>query len=52
MIETIRTFFGKLRGQGRTVVEQGLVWRCTRCNHIFLTRTTAETHPCPDQKVN
>ena len=52
MIEKIRTFWGKLRGQGRTVVEQGLVWRCTKCNHVFLTRTTAEQHPCPDQKLN
>jgi len=51
MIEKIRTFFGRLRSRGETVVEQGSVWRCTQCNHIFLTQITAERHPCPDQKV-
>jgi len=55
MLEAIRTFVGKLRGQHgerSTIVEQGFVWRCTECNHVFLTRTTAEQHPCPDQKLN
>jgi uncharacterized C2H2 Zn-finger protein len=52
MIEAIKTFWGKVRGQGRTVVEQGLVWRCTRCNMIFLTRSAGERHPCQDPKVN
>ena len=55
MLEAIRTFVGKLRGQHgerSTIVEQGFVWRCTRCNMIFLTRTTGEQHPCPDQKLN
>jgi len=48
MIEAIKNFFSKRS----TIVAQGFVWRCTRCNHIFITKTTAEQHPCPDQKVN
>jgi rubrerythrin len=52
MLEAIKTFFGRLRGRGETVVAQGFVWRCTQCNFIFLTRTIAEKHPCQDQKVN
>lgn len=48
MLETIKKFFSKRS----TIVEQGFVWRCTECNHIFLTRTTAEQHLCPDQKLN
>jgi rubrerythrin len=51
MIEAIKTFFGRLRKRN-IIVEQGLVWRCTQCDHIFLTQTTAEQHPCQDQKVN
>ena len=47
MLEAIKKYFRK-----KTIVEQGLVWRCTECNHVFLTKTTAEKHPCPDQKVN
>jgi rubrerythrin len=48
MLEALKKIF-KPRGK---IVEQGLVWRCTECNHVFLTKTTAEKHPCPDQKVN
>ena len=48
MIEAIKKLFRK-RGD---IVEQGFVWRCTRCNHIFLTKTAGEQHPCQDQKVN
>jgi hypothetical protein len=54
MLEAIRTFFGKLRGERgerRTIVEQGLVWRCTQCKLIFLTRTAGDEHSCQDQKV-
>jgi rubrerythrin len=55
VLEAIKTFWGKVRGlhgERSTIVEQGFVWRCTECNHVFLTRTTAEQHPCPDQKLN
>jgi len=46
MLEKIRTFFGKQRERGRTIVEQGLVYRCTKCNLLFLTRTAGEQHKC------
>ena len=49
MIEMIRTFFGKLRGQHgakRTVVEEGNLWRCTDCKMVFVTATAAKSHPC------
>jgi hypothetical protein len=55
MLEAVRTFWGKLRGlrgERNTIVEQGLVWRCTSCHTIFLTRTAGEQHQCQDQKVN
>jgi len=54
MIEAIRTFFGKLRGERgerRTIVEQGMVYRCTQCQLIFLTKAAGEQHQCQDQKV-
>jgi hypothetical protein len=55
MIEAIRTFFGKIRGERgnrRTIVEQGFVYRCTQCQLIFLTRTAGEQHQCQDPRVN
>jgi len=45
MLEKIRTFFRKRK----TIVEQGLVWRCTKCNLIFLTRTAGEQHECRER---
>jgi hypothetical protein len=53
MLETIRTFFGKLRGERgdrKTIVEQGLVYRCTKCQLIFLTRTAGEKHKCMEAR--
>jgi len=47
MIEVIKTFFGKLRGiygERRVVVEQGLLWKCTKCGLIFLNRKEGEKH--------
>jgi len=47
MIEAIRTFFGKMRGahsQRRVVVEEGLIWKCTKCHFIFLTKEEGERH--------
>ena len=52
MLETIRTFFGKvrgLRGERKTIVEQGFVYRCTKCQLIFLTRTAGENHECRER---
>jgi len=49
MIEAIRTFFGKVRGERgerKTIVNQGLVYRCTKCNLLFLTKTAGEQHDC------
>ena len=49
MIEKIRTFFGRLRGQHggrRTVVEEGQLWRCTKCKMIFLNKRIADEHLC------
>lgn len=45
MIETIKKFFKK----DRQIVEQGFVWRCTKCNLIFLTRTAGEQHDCRER---
>ena len=53
MLEVIRTFFGKLRGERgerKTIVEQGLVYRCTKCQLIFLTRTAGEKHKCMEAR--
>ena len=55
MIEAIRTFWGKvrgLRGERQTIVEQGRVYRCTKCQLIFLTESAGEQHQCQDQKLN
>ncbi len=49
MIEAIRTFFGKSRGEHgerRTVVQEGLVWRCSNCYLIFLTKSAGDDHKC------
>jgi hypothetical protein len=52
MIEAIRTFFGKMRGERgerKTIVNQGLVYRCTKCNLLFLTKTAGEQHDCRER---
>jgi hypothetical protein len=52
MLEAIRTFFGKLRGERgdrRTIVEQGFVYRCTKCQLIFLTKSAGEQHECRER---
>jgi hypothetical protein len=46
MLEAIRTFFGKLRRRGNVVVEQGTLWRCTKCHLIFTTKLAGEQHDC------
>jgi hypothetical protein len=55
MLEAIRTFWGKVRGlhgERKTIVEQGLVYRCTQCHLIFTTKSAGEQHKCQDQKLN
>jgi len=52
MLELIRTFWGKLRGRGKVVVEEGQLWRCTKCHLIFLTKNKAGEHTCLEQKAN
>lgn len=47
MIETIKTFFGRMRGlhgQRKVIVEEGLLWKCTKCGLIFLNRKEGEKH--------
>ena len=55
MLEAIRIFFGRVRGQHRekeTVVVEGRMWRCTECKMLFLNKVVGEQHLCQDQKVN
>ena len=52
MLELIRTFFGKLRGRGKVIVEEGMLYRCTRCHLIFTTKIAGEQHQCQDPRVN
>ena len=52
MLEAIRTFWGKvrgLRGERRTVVEEGQLWRCTECKLIFVTKSAGEEHDCKER---
>ena len=47
MLEAIRTFFGRVRGlhgDRQTIVEQGQLWRCTKCNLLFITKSSGEDH--------
>ena len=45
MIETLKKLFRKRSD----IVEQGFVWRCTKCNLVFLTRTAGEQHDCRER---
>lgn len=52
MLEAIRTFFGKLRGEHgnrKTVVQEGMLYKCTKCHLIFTTRTAGEQHDCRER---
>jgi hypothetical protein len=52
MIEAIRTFFGRVRGQHadkQTVVVEGQLWRCTKCKLIFITKSAGEKHECSER---
>jgi hypothetical protein len=52
MLEAIRTFFGKVRGshgERKTIVEEGMLYRCTKCHLIFTTKTAGEQHECRER---
>lgn len=52
MLERIRTFFGKVYGQHahkKTIVEQGTLYRCTKCHLIFTTKQAGEQHDCRER---
>ena len=52
MLEKIRTFFGKVRGQHAekcTIVVEGDLWRCTKCKMLFLNRVAGEQHDCSER---
>ena len=52
MLEKIKTFFGRVRGQHaekRTIVVEGELYRCTKCKMIFLNRVAGEQHECSER---
>jgi hypothetical protein len=54
MLEAIRTFFGRSRGEHgsrRTVVQENLVWRCSNCYLIFLTKSAGDEHKCAEVRL-
>ncbi len=54
MLERIRTFFGKEKGQHpnkKIIVEEGTLWRCTQCHLIFLNKKEGEQHPCTEAQA-
>ena len=52
MLEGIRTFLGRLRGlhgaDRRIIVEEGRIWRCTKCSMLFLSKVSGEEHSCTE----
>jgi hypothetical protein len=49
MLEMIRTFWGKLRGRGKVIVEEGILYRCTKCHLIFTTESAGKQHDCRER---
>jgi hypothetical protein len=49
MLEMIRTFWGKIRGRGKVIVEEGTLYRCTKCHLIFTTKSAGEQHDCRER---
>lgn len=47
-LERIRTFWGRLRGGNKVVVVEGLIWKCTKCHFIFLTKEEGKKHASND----
>lgn len=52
MIEKIKSFFSRASGEKKTIVEQGRLWRCTKCELIFLSESAGEKHNCLESGVN
>lgn len=48
MLEKIRSFFGRLKNKGKVVVVEGHLWRCTKCNMVFVTKEAGESHECKE----
>jgi hypothetical protein len=49
MIQQIRTFFGKQRGESgkrRTEVKMGIAWICLGCGKVFTNKSLADLHKC------
>lgn len=47
MIEQVRTFFGKMRGMRgdrQTIINQTMMWHCTKCDTYFKTEEEGRTH--------
>jgi hypothetical protein len=47
VLEKIKTFFGRVRGQHgnkETIIVEGFAWRCRICGQIFLNETIAKEH--------
>jgi len=47
MIEPIRAFFGRVKGQhpnAKTVVAKSTMWRCAVCGNIFRTKEEGNIH--------
>ncbi len=51
MIETIRTFTGVVRQEGRAVVTEGRALRCTDCGLITVTKKEMSTHTCTKENI-
>lgn len=54
MLVPVQTFFGKirgLRGDRQTIINQTMIWRCTKCDAHFKTKEEGEQHKCPDQNL-
>jgi len=49
MIQQIRTFFGRQRGESgkrRTEVKMGVAWICLLCGKVFTNKSLADIHKC------
>jgi hypothetical protein len=52
MIQQIRTFFGRQRGESgkrRTEVKMGVDWICLLCGKVFTNKSLADIHKCKDE---
>jgi len=52
MIQQIRTFFGRQRGESgkrRTEVRMGVAWICLSCGKVFTNKALADIHKCKEE---